>query len=76
DPLNVKGTVTDDNHLVAIYNQAVKVANAGHLDDAISILERLLPQIRNDDLAAQTRALLERMKRDRERLKAKRPGAE
>jgi Flp pilus assembly protein TadD len=73
----VDGTSTDEyNHQVEIYNEAVKTANAGHLDEAIALLERLLPDIRVDALADQTRTLLNRMKQDNQRLKARRSGGQ
>jgi len=54
----------DYNLQVKVINEAVARANAGNYDSAIGILEKLLPAIKNPDLAAATRDLLARLKAD------------
>jgi tetratricopeptide (TPR) repeat protein len=49
---------------VAVYNRAVELANRRDYTAAIALLEKLLGQIKDPDLAAQTRALLAQFRKD------------
>ena len=50
--------VDEYNHQVDLYNEAVSKANANDLRGAIQILEKLLPEIKDPDLASQVRKTL------------------
>ncbi|MBI4170033.1 MAG: tetratricopeptide repeat protein [Acidobacteria bacterium] len=52
------------NRQVDVYNEAVALANQGKFKEAIALIEKLLPQIKNHDLAVQTRTFLQQLKKD------------
>lgn len=59
----------DENEAAEIYNQAVDRANRREYDQAIALLENLLPRVRNQELKQQIEGLLERFKKDAARLR-------
>jgi tetratricopeptide (TPR) repeat protein len=54
----------EHNRQVDVYNEAVALANQANFKDAIALLEKLLPQIKNQELAVQTRVFLQQLKQD------------
>ena len=58
----------DLNRQVAAFNRAVALANGRDYQDAIALLQKLQPDIKDPELAAQTRDLLERLRKDARRL--------
>jgi len=59
------GYLTEDyNYHVAVYNHAVSLANRRKYSEALALLEKSLPAIKNADLARDTRALIDRLKKD------------
>ncbi|HEU4403344.1 MAG TPA: tetratricopeptide repeat protein [Candidatus Polarisedimenticolia bacterium] len=55
------------NKQVEIYNKAIDLANRRDYKGAIKLLETMLPEIKDKDLAEQTRSLLARLRQDASR---------
>ena len=53
--------VDEYNRQVDLYNEAISKANANDLESAIQILEKLLPEVKNPELANQVRKTLDSM---------------
>lgn len=62
--LSNSGPPRSEIDAVSVYNQAVESANHGNYKDAMSLLEKTLPEIKDPEMVGKFRELLERLRKD------------